>query len=418
MSCKSAILKKERIQISDQMQETPISILIAEDDVLSGKMMSITIKKLGYTLKGLAINTDDCIVWAEELKPDLILMDIDMPGKQDGIGAAQIISDRFGIPIIYVTANAEDSVFARALKTSPFGYVLKPISKELIRTVIEMGWARHLLDLQLKEKQAELQKLNSELEAKVAERTIELKNKNEQLETALKREKEVNEFKSRIVTTISHEFRTPMTTILSSAELMERLIKNNQPQEKVFRHTNLIKHSVAELIELLNDVLLVEKFDSGKYQVHLESLDLDAYFKDLIFKIEIGIGKAHQFEAKIDDQIGISKLDKKLLGHILNNLLSNAFKYSDKETTVRLNILRNGTHIEIHVIDQGMGMNEETVSMIFDSFYRAKNVTNIEGTGMGLSILSNSINLLGGEITVESAPGKGSHFKVKLPLTN
>lgn len=400
------------------MQESNISILIAEDDVLSGKMMTITIKKLGYTFQGLATNTDDCIQMSEELRPDLILMDIDMPGKQDGIGAAQIISDRFGIPIIYVTANAEDSVFTRALKTSPFGYVLKPINKELIRTVIEMGYARHLVDIQLKEKQLELKKLNTGLEEIVAERTAELKNKNKQLEVALNREKEVSEFKSRIVTTISHEFRTPMTTIMSSAELMERLINKDQPKEKVFRHTNLIKQSVAELIELLNDVLLVEKFDSGKYEVNIKPLDLDAYFKDLTFKTEIGIGRSHQFIANIDDDLGTSKTDKKLLGHILNNLLSNAFKYSDSNSKVELNIEKNDTSFNIKVIDEGMGMNEETVSMIFDSFYRAKNVTNIEGTGMGLSILNNSIKMLKGEIKAESELGKGSTFFVKLPLNH
>lgn len=398
------------------MQESNISILIAEDDVLSGKMMTITIKKLGYTFQGLAKNTDDCIQMAEELSPDLILMDIDMPGKQDGIGAAQIISDRFGIPIIYVTANAEDSVFTRALKTSPFGYVLKPINKELIRTVIEMGYARHLVDIQLKEKQLELKKLNIGLEEIVAERTAELKNKNKQLEVALNREKEVSEFKSRIVTTISHEFRTPMTTIMSSAELMERLINKDQPKEKVFRHTNLIKQSVAELIELLNDVLLVEKFDSGKYEVNIKPLDLDAYFKDLTFKTKIGIGRSHQFIANIGDNLGTSQTDKKLLGHILNNLLSNAFKYSDSNSKVELNIEKNDTSFNIKVIDEGMGMNEETVSMIFDSFYRAKNVTNIEGTGMGLSILNNSIKMLKGEIKAESELGKGSTFFVRLPL--
>ncbi len=398
------------------MQKSNISILIAEDDVLSGKMMTITVKKLGYTFSGLATNTDDCIDMVKNLKPDLVLMDIDMPGKQDGIGAAQIITERFGVPIIYVTANAEDSVFARALKTSPFGYVLKPISKELIRTVVEMGYARHLVDLQLKEKQLELQKLNAVLEEKVEERTIELKNKNEQLEIALLREKELNEFKSRIVTTISHEFRTPMTTIMSSAEIMERLINKGQPKEKILRHTSLVKDSVAELIELLNDVLLVEKFDSGKYIVELEPLNFDAYFKDLIFKMEIGIGKAHKFIANIDENFGTLKTDKKLLGHIFNNLLSNAFKYSDKDSTVNLYIKKNGSFFTIEVIDQGLGMNEETLSMIFDSFYRAKNVTNIEGTGMGLSILSKSISLLNGEIKVESAPDKGSKFMVKLPL--
>lgn len=398
------------------MEESNISILIAEDDVLSGKMMTITIKKLGYTFCGLATNTDDCIQMTEDLKPDLILMDIDMPGKQDGIGAAQIISNKYGTPIIYVTANAEDGVFARALKTSPFGYVLKPISKEMIRTVIEMGYARHLLELQLKDKQFELQKLNAELEEKVNERTLELKNKNEQLETALTREKELNEFKSRIVTTISHEFRTPMTTIMSSAEIMERLLNKDQPKDKIFRHTNLVKDSVAELIELLNDVLLSEKFDSGKYEVELESIDLDAFIEDFVYKTKIGIGKSHKFLPKIESSLGAFKTDRKLMRHILSNLLSNAFKYSEKNTEVILAISKNAQTIDIEVIDQGMGMSQETISMIFDSFYRAKNVTNIEGTGMGLSILSKAIKQLHGEISVKSELEKGSTFLVKLPI--
>jgi len=163
-------------------------------------------------------------------------------------------------------------------------------------------------------------------------------------------------------------------------------------------------------------VLLVEKFDSGKYDVNREPLDLDNYFEDLAFKTEIGIGRAHHFSPTIAQNLGKCNTDKKLLGHILNNLLSNAFKYSEKDSTVKLLVDKNNEHLNIEVSDEGMGMNEETVSMIFDSFYRAKNVTNIEGTGMGLSILNNSIKLLNGEIKVQSSPGKGSSFVVTLPL--
>lgn len=119
---------------------------------------------------------------------------------------------------------------------------------------------------------------------------------------------------------------------------------------------------------------------------------------------------------KIDENIGTSKTDKKLLGHILNNLLTNAFKYSDSGSEINLNVAKTNSSINIEVIDSGMGMDEETVAKIFSSFYRAKNVTNIEGTGMGLSILSNSTEMLKGEIKVESALGKGSKFSVILPL--
>jgi signal transduction histidine kinase len=398
------------------MNDKKISVYIAEDDPLSGKMMNITIKRIGFELLGLGTDTDTAIEEVGKLQPDVVLMDIDMPGAQDGIGAAEIIRENYQIPVIYVTANAEDHVFDRALKTSPFGYVLKPVNRDNLRTVIQMGYARHQLDKALKEKQAELSELNNALEEKVKERTREIEKKNKQLETALIREKQFNEFQARIVTTISHEFRTPMTTIMSSAEIMERLIENDKPKEKVFRHTNLVKSSVKELLELLNDILLIEKFDSGKYEIIKENIDLDSYFEELIFKLEVGIGKNHERNTQIQSNLGIINTDRKLFTQVLNNILSNAFKYSNHGSTVHISAKLDDEHFHFSVRDEGIGMTKETLSMIFDSFYRAKNVTNIEGTGMGLSILKKSVDMLNGEINVESEEGKGSEFYVKIPL--
>lgn len=403
-------------EILNIMNDKKISVYIAEDDPLSGKMMNITVKRIGFEFLGLGTNTDTVIKEVGELKPDVVLMDIDMPGTQDGIGAAEIIKEKYQIPVIYVTANSEDSVFDRALKTSPFGYVLKPVTRDNLRTVVEMGFARHQLDQALKEKQAELSELNNALEEKVLERTKEIEEKNKQLENALTREKELNEFQTRIVTTISHEFRTPMTTIMSSAEIMERLINNDKPKEKIFRHTNLVKTSVKELLELLNDILLIEKFDSGRYEVIKEAFDLDKYFEELLFRLEVGIGKNHGRDANIQENMGDIYTDRKLFTQILNNILSNAFKYSESGSTVHINASVKDSFFYFSVHDEGIGMTKETLSMIFDSFYRAKNVTNIEGTGMGLSILKKSVDMLEGEIRVESEEGNGSEFKVKIPM--
>lgn len=398
------------------MNDKKISVYVAEDDPLSGKMMNITIKRIGFDFLGLGTDTDTVIKEVGELRPDIVLMDIDMPGAQDGIGAAEIIRVKYEIPVIYVTANSEDSVFDRALKTSPFGYVLKPVTRDNLRTVVQMGFARHQLDKALKEKQAELSELNDALEEKVKARTKEIQEKNKQLEVALKREKELNEFQTRIVTTISHEFRTPMTTIMSSAEIMERLINNDKPKDKIFRHTNLVKTSVKELLELLNDILLIEKFDSGRYEIIKETIDLDKYFQELLFRLEVGIGRNHERNANIQKNMDDIYTDKKLLTQILNNILSNAFKYSEEGTTVHIKASTKDGYFYFTVRDEGIGMSKETLSMIFDSFYRAKNVTNIEGTGMGLSILKKSVDMLKGEITTKSEEGKGSEFSVKLPL--
>ena len=398
------------------MNDKKISVYIAEDDPLSGKMMNITVKRIGFEFLGLGTDTDTVIKEVGELKPDVVLMDIDMPGAQDGIGAADIIKEKYQIPVIYVTANSEDSVFDRALKTSPFGYVLKPVTRDNLRTVVQMGFARHQLDQALKKKQSELSELNNALEEKVKERTKEIEDKNKQLKVALTREKELNEFQTRIVTTISHEFRTPMTTIMSSAEILERLINNDKPKDKIFRHTNLVKTSVKELIELLNDILLIEKFDSGRYEVIKEHIDLDKYFEELLFRLEVGIGKNHDRDAKIQEHMGDIYTDRKLFAQILNNILSNAFKYSANGTKVHIKALVKDGNFHFSVRDKGIGMTKETLSMIFDSFYRAKNVTNIEGTGMGLTILKKSADMLNGTIEVDSEEGKGTEFKVKIPM--
>lgn len=398
------------------MQEKSISIYIAEDDPLSGKMMTITVKRIGFKFIGLGTDTDTVIKEVGELQPDVVLMDINMPGSTDGIGAAEIISKAHNIPVIYVTANNEDSVFDRALKTAPFGYVLKPVNRENLRIVVQMGYSRHLVNTKLQEKKDELAQLNNALEAKVEARTKEIAEKNIQLEKALLKEKELNEFKSQIVTTISHEFKTPMTTIMSSAEIMESLLHKDKPKDKIFRHTNLIKSSVDELIELLNDVLLSEKFDSGKYELIKNEIELNDYFTDLLFKMDIGIGKDHQIDTDIDRHLGYANIDKKLFSQITNNILSNAFKYSDKGSTVKIQVQTDAKFLYFTVKDEGMGMNEKTLEMIYDSFYRAQNVTNIEGTGMGLSILKKSIDLLEGKISVDSKLNEGSTFKIILPL--
>ncbi|NOR86448.1 MAG: response regulator, partial [Bacteroidales bacterium] len=342
------------------MFEKKLTVYVAEDDPLSGKMMNITVKRIGFEFVGLATDTDTCIAEVADIKPDIILMDIDMPGSVDGIGAADIITKKHNIPVIFVTANSEDSVFERALKTSPFGYILKPVTRDILRTVVHMGYSRHLLELEIQEKQRQLSKLNDELEQKVLDRTQEIDEKNKQLEIALVKEKEMNEFQARIVTTISHEFRTPMTTIMSSADIMEMLINKEKPKEKIFRHTQLIKTSVNELIELLNGVLITEKMDSGKYEVIKESIDLNDYFKQLLFKTQIGIGKNHQITTNIDTNLENTSTDKKLFSQITNNILSNAFKYSEENTEIIISAKTTNISLIFSVEDHGIGMDKDT----------------------------------------------------------
>jgi signal transduction histidine kinase len=267
------------------------------------------------------------------------------------------------------------------------------------------------------------------LENTVETRTLELREKNAMLETeiktrktyeaelqlAIQKEKKINEFKSNVVTTISHEFRTPMTTIRSSAELIRRNLEKEQPIEKTYKHLDLINRSIDNVLELLNDVLLIEKIDSKHADINFQPLNPTKFFQELTEDIKVGIGRNHYFDYQRNVFPLEIETDSKLLRQIVTNMLSNAFKYSSMESSVLLLVYIDQAIVKITVKDQGIGIPEENLHHLFEPFYRGNNVANMEGTGIGLSILRKSVHLLGGTIDVDSKPGYGTKFTVSLP---
>ncbi len=296
---------------------------------------------------------------------------------------------------------------------------------------------------QVKQAEERIKKLNEELEQKVNTRTEELArtiNKllksNKQLEheiierkaveaalrkserdltKAFEKEKELNAMKTRFVSLASHEFRTPLSTILSSADLVEAYKKNEQ-QDKRQKHTQRIKSAVNNLNTILNDFLSLSRLDEKK----VEAKPVEFSFSD--FKAEIldqtqGLLKAGQKLDHIDEvETDHLCLDKQLLKNILLNLLSNAIKYSNENDTIFCRSYLESDDLIIEVRDQGIGIPREEQKHLFTRFFRAKNVENIKGTGLGLNIVRNYVELMDGKINFTSEEGKGSTFIVTIPL--
>jgi PAS domain S-box-containing protein len=232
----------------------------------------------------------------------------------------------------------------------------------------------------------------------------------------LQKEKELNELKSRFISIASHEFRTPLSTILTSARLIE---KQNSTQFKLKRlsYTEKIKSNVRDLVTILNDFLSLSKLEEGKMSVKPEQFDIVVFSESIIEEMSLNKKKGQQILIhKTVPHVKVY-LDSNIVHHILQNLLSNAIKYSKENQEININIIKKGKKLLIAVTDKGIGIPKDEQRNLFTRFFRAGNANNIQGTGLGLYIVKQYIQLIGGSIDFKSTLNEGSTFIVKLPLT-
>lgn len=228
-------------------------------------------------------------------------------------------------------------------------------------------------------------------------------------------ERELSELKSRFVSMTSHEFRTPLATILSSTQLLEDYA-DRLPADDRGQLLGFIKQSVQRMTEMLDDVLLIGRADSGRLEFNPKRVDLSELCAHLIDALRVGIGANHQIEFEDRLRQPNAQVDEKLLRHILNNLLSNAIKYSSTGTRVGLQVSADAHSLRFEITDQGIGIPIEDQSLLFDPFHRGRNVGTIQGTGLGLAIVKRAIDLHSGSIDFSSTPGQGTTFVVTIPI--
>ena len=238
----------------------------------------------------------------------------------------------------------------------------------------------------------------------------------EEICSALKKEKELGELKSRFVTVTSHEFRTPLSTILSSADILRRY-HHKLTEEKKLHHLGCIQATVKNMTQLLNDVLLIGKAEAGKLECKPTPLELVQFCRNLVEEMQITTN-THTISFHQQGECPTVGMDEKLLRHILNNLLSNAIKYSPSGGIINFDLVCEQEKAIFLIQDRGIGIPTTDRANLFDSFHRATNVGTISGTGLGLAIVKKSVDLHGGNISVESEVGVGTTFIVTIPLHN
>ncbi len=286
-----------------------------------------------------------------------------------------------------------------------------------------------------KEAEQNLLKLTEKLETNVKERTkelsdalLELNHTNEglklemeqrkrveaQIRTMLEKEKELNELKSRFVSMASHEFRTPLGGILTSVSLIDRYSKTEDAPKRE-KHILNIKKSVRNLTNILNDFLSLDKLDQGKVTSASSEFNLTGLIDEILEEFRESTEKGHAFSVSHEaDEILVFQ-DKEMLRNVLINLLSNAIKYSPDAGTIFVRTQKAGANIKIEVEDKGIGIPEADQKHLFERFFRAKNATNLQGTGLGLNIVKRYLDLMDGDITFTSKENHGTKFIVTLP---
>ena len=257
----------------------------------------------------------------------------------------------------------------------------------------------------------ELRRINAELEQKIAERT-------EELVQALAKEKELSDMKSRFVTLVSHEFRTPLSVIQSSAELLQRYEERMNREEKN-KYFFRIANGVRQITELMNDVLFLGRAEAGKLMFTPEPLSVENFCLQIIDEVSSGsttLGVDPRIRFSYEGLREEVMADRKLLRPILLNLLSNALKYSLHTSPVYFEVRCQDAQLVFCVRDHGVGIPQEDIPKVFDVFYRAANVETVQGTGLGMAITKECVELHGGSISVRSTPGSGTEFTVEIPL--
>lgn len=260
----------------------------------------------------------------------------------------------------------------------------------------------------------------NELEKEVEERTLDLRSSIQNLEQtkndldeALRREQELGSMKSRFVSIASHEFRTPLATIMSSLSLVEKYANLNQVQKRD-RHISRIKTAVKNLTEILNDFLSLNRLEEGKVIFIVENFDVYELLDESVSQMKSLTKHKQHINLKVSGETNF-RSDPRLINNILINLLSNAIKFSDEGKDIWVNVENHGHELIIKVNDEGIGMPKSEQKHVFERFYRMSNAGEIQGTGLGLSIVSHYVNLLSGKIEFKSIENEGTRFIISIP---
>ena len=389
---------------NDSQNNSPL-ILLVDDDRTTRMMLRRAMHNEGYRV----VEASDGIEGLElykQLKPDMVLLDAKMPGMDGFSCCTQIkaIAGGLGIPVLMITSLEDEDSVDRAFEAGATDYITKPIHWAVLRRRVQRL---------LQEKQAEREIIK-----------------------ALEQERELNELRSRIVTMVSHEYRTPLTAILSSAELLE-CYWHKWDEQKRLKHLERIQVAATHLTQLVADVLSINEVESGEIEFNPAPVNLERLCQEAIAHLRLSPASPHEIRLTHHGDDFEVILDSNLIQQMLVNLLSNSIKYSPKGGIIEVELIFYNSEIRpennalcltdaelkriespvtiVRVKDQGFGILPHEQGQIFNAFHRGSNVGTIQGTGLGLAIAKKCVELHRGEISIASEVGVGTTVTVTLP---
>ena len=384
------------------MAANPVKILLIEDNLAEARLLQEFLKQ-AKSHEFTVVHVQRLAAGLQKLRTDnydVILLDLTLPDSQGLVSLPPLMSQVPSTPIVVLTNINDDELALEAVRGGAQDYLVK----RQINVAILMRSIRYAIER--KQALETLRHVNQTLENRVEEKTAELV-----------KAKEINQFKSEFVSMLSHDIRNPLNTILLAAGLLQNSDRK-LTQEKKQNHFQLIRSAIKNMAHLLDEVSLIGKADAGKLECELICLDLTAFCSEIVSNAKLQAAEVQVnvvFSSHPEDLGGIL-CDESLLRHILENLLSNAIKYSPPGGKVSFEISKQDQKIIFQIQDWGIGIPEAEQKKLFQPFYRASNIDNIPGTGMGLAIVKKCVDAHNGEILVNSKVGLGTTVTVKLPL--
>ncbi len=387
-------------------------VMIVEDERIVAFNLRQRLLKLGYEVPSVVASGEQALKGVDQSSPDIVLMDINIEGDMDGIQTAERLGE-LSPPVIYLTAHSEETTLARARSTKPYGYLIKPFSERELHATIQMALRRWETEQALRAAKQEIEAINATLEVRIKERT-------EQLLEAKREAEDANNAKSLFLANMSHEIRTPLNAVLGLCYLLQKTDLSDLQSDYVKKTDSAAQF----LLGILNDILDFSKVEAGKLELEEIDFDLDELLKNVGSIVSIQ-ARERGLALDIDksNAVGLAlRGDPLRLQQVLMNLGSNAIKFTEEGAVVigvRIVDQSNGAvHLLFSVRDTGPGLSREQVERLFEAFHQADTSTTRRygGTGLGLVICKRLVQLMGGDIGVDSMLGQGSNFYFELTL--
>ena len=378
-----------------------IDILLIEDDLAEAKLIQEILRNFDAD-RFVLTHVERLQTGLNRLRQkqfDLILLDLTLPDST-GLSSVEMLVNNFAsLPIVVLTNTNDDLLAIEAVRQGAQDYLVKrKINIEVLVRSIQYAIERQKASVLLRE-------TNDNLVNQIQQKTSELM-----------KAKEINHFQSELVSMFSHDFRNPLTTVLSCTELLHNK-KDLLSEERKIYLFQMLRNASKNMMQLVDGMLLVGQTESDTFQCNLTDLNIELFCLELAEQLQLNADRRQiELVFEVKGKIEQSAWDESLLRHILGNLLANAIKYSADGSKVLFELIPQESEILFRVQDWGIGIPPDDLAKLFEPFHRASNVGKIPGTGLGLAIAKSCIEAHKGQVSVDSKVDRGTTITVSLPL--